>query len=152
MGIADVSGRPGRATRPKAPAFTMVEMLVVITILAILIGLAAGVTQFVMNELDKRRTGAILSILMSAVDRYRELESDYPDSLEDLKDNSESLTILKDLPEGSYGGGDEFLDSFGRELRYLKSGGLGGKPVVQSRGPDGAFDTDDDIFSDGRGA
>jgi type II secretory pathway pseudopilin PulG len=39
-------------------------------------------------------------------------------------------------------------DPYGQPLRYLSDGGIGGRPVLISAGPDRIFDTPDDIRSD----
>ena len=39
------------------------------------------------------------------------------------------------------------MDGFGNAMQYSRTGGLGGRPVVVSAGPDDQFGTDDDIRS-----
>lgn len=41
-------------------------------------------------------------------------------------------------------------DPFGNELKFFHNKGIGGSPLLISAGPDGQFDTEDDIRSDDR--
>jgi len=58
---------------------------------------------------------------------------------------------LLELPEGVFVPKYGFRDAYGNWMRYDKDGGLGGRPVIISAGPDGRFETEaDNIRSDGR--
>ncbi|MGC9454193.1 MAG: type II secretion system protein [Phycisphaerae bacterium] len=58
---------------------------------------------------------------------------------------------LTDLPEGAMDESNSYLlDGYEQRMHYDPEGGLGGRrPVLISAGPDGKFDTEDDILSDG---
>ncbi len=55
--------------------------------------------------------------------------------------------IILQLPRDAYTG-PTINDGFGNEMRYEPAGGLGGRPVLISTGPDGNFGNEDDIRSD----
>ncbi len=59
---------------------------------------------------------------------------------------------LLNLPTDAFGGEsvDGFRDAYGQYMEYSSTGGLGGRPAIISAGPDGDFNTTDDIRSDGR--
>lgn len=52
---------------------------------------------------------------------------------------------LRDLPREAFGESNiAFMDSYEQAIRYNRDGGLGGKPVVISAGPDGKFGTNEE--------
>ncbi len=59
---------------------------------------------------------------------------------------------LLNLPADAFGEGlfYGFKDAYGQYMEYSSAGGLGGRPAIISAGPDGRFNTTDDIRSDGR--
>jgi len=55
--------------------------------------------------------------------------------------------ILLEIPS-DYFDGTTIKDAWGKQMDYKADGGLGGKPVLISPGPDGDMNTEDDIRSD----
>jgi len=56
-----------------------------------------------------------------------------------------TLDALLKLPSDAYSPGDSAVkDGFGNAMRYEREGGLAGRPVLISPGPDENFDTEDD--------
>lgn len=70
--------------------------------------------------------------------------------LENLKKRIKKATgpLLLELPSDALDlNNDTIRDAFGNPMEYYRTGGLGGRPVLVSAGPDGLFLTDDDIRS-----
>ncbi|HAU36432.1 MAG TPA: hypothetical protein DCX07_01780 [Phycisphaerales bacterium] len=65
-------GQPGQrqADSRRAPAFTLVELLAVMFILAILAALVVGVGTYVMDESRRKKTEATQATLMQALEAY----------------------------------------------------------------------------------
>jgi prepilin-type N-terminal cleavage/methylation domain-containing protein len=83
--------RPGRRLR----GFTLVELLVVIGIIAILVGLVAGISQHVMNESSRRETTAAQATLKGAINAFHEVMGFDPNT-------GTSPLMLKDPNSGVY--------------------------------------------------
>ena len=136
--------RPASMTRraPRRPgerAFTMVELLVVLLILAILLGLVVGISRYIMSESARKQTEAIQLVVMNAIERYRDVKGSYPG------DSGDCVSLMSNLV-----GEAASKDGFGENMKYQSAGGLGGTPVLISKGADRLDDTSDDIRSDGQ--
>jgi len=161
-----------QATGRARPAFTLIELMVVIFIIGILVTLVVGISKYVYDEAARRETHGIQEIVVTAIQAFREVDGNYPndagppnfaiDVLVDqlVADISCGYTaekaagiqkatreILLKLPTDAFDG-NTIYDGFGNEMRYYRDQGLGGGPVVVSAGPDGTFDNADDIRSD----
>ncbi|RPI64299.1 MAG: type II secretion system protein [Planctomycetaceae bacterium] len=155
--------------RNSRKAFTLIEMLVVIGILMVLAALIVGVSRYVMEESANKKTVAIQAVIMSATKAYHDKNKAYPDSNDapptdpnsgDIKKLYDALNPstpdakivdkLKLLPKEAIDSASHtFKDSWDKDMRYYKTGGLGGGPVIISAGPDGDFTTEaDNIRSD----
>ena len=88
-------------------------------------------------------------------DAYRYLMGEAPTGGADFDKLNQRIravtqeTILKISP-GAYSGADDeaIRDADGDDMQYAKEGGLAGRPVIISRGPDEEFGNEDDIRSD----
>lgn len=134
-------------------AFTMVEMLAVLMILTILVALAVGVGVTVMAETKRKQTIATQQVVMEALHAYHSNNNSYPPKYVTNDDCSELMTalltdadaevLLKGLGSEAYvsGSGSEtpLLDAYKKAMKYRKSGGLGGGPVLISAGKDDEF-------------
>jgi prepilin-type N-terminal cleavage/methylation domain-containing protein len=143
-------------------SFTLTEMMVVLFIMGIVLALVVGVSRYVMERAAKEETQTTQNIVMAAVEEYKRATGGYPDDSDDcaelmnaLKDNATTASTIAKLPKDAWGGEDEELkDGFEQAMRYRKTGGFGGRPVIISAGPDGDFgDSDsekkkDNIYSD----
>lgn len=200
---------PARAGRA---AFTLVELMVVIFIIAIVIAMVVSVSKYVREESARKQTEATQALVMSAVDAFYTAFDKYPadnqtdpsrntaghDTTPDPQSIEKSVQTLMVYLTGSWNGtpglqaddytylvnnsapdtialkakiqaltSDKLLqlpkdaydptasaltihDGYGQPMRYEQKGGLGGRPVLISAGPDEKFNTDDDIRSDGR--
>ena len=137
--------------------FTMIELLVVIVVLAILIGLAVSVGKYVTDKARIDETRATQTLVMTAVEMYHDVRRIYPQNrpadttsklrnanlLDQLKSDKGSLAKLNALPSDAVDTANSWiLDGFGRPFDYSPDGGLGGRPVLISPGPDGKLSTD----------
>ena len=64
--------------RRGAPAFTLIELMVVISIIAILAALSIGAFTMATQTAARNRTTAVLKAIESALERYKEANGDFP--------------------------------------------------------------------------
>lgn len=81
--MEDRSAKPCALTRPtksagRRGAFTLLELLVVITIIAILAGICFGVIQVLRARAKRAATGVEIDAFISALDMYRRQLGSYP--------------------------------------------------------------------------
>ena len=151
---------PVRGSRKGRCAFTLVEMLVVVGIIAVLVTIVVGVSQIVIARAAVERTRVNMQVILQAIEAYRESEGAYPSATSNLfvllKGNTAAAKKLASLPGDAIkdvGSGDCFVDGFGQPLDYSPDDGAGGTPLLESAGADGDPDppnTADNIRSDGQ--
>lgn len=73
---------PGR--RPRGSGFTLLELMIVITIISILVGLAAGAYRHSVVRAREATLKNDLTVMRQAIDRYTLDKEAAPQSLEDL--------------------------------------------------------------------
>ena len=71
-----------------ARAFTLIELMVVIAIIAILAALSIGAFNMATQTAARNRTTATLQGISSALERYKEANGDYPKTKEDSPQHS----------------------------------------------------------------
>ncbi|MBN1942397.1 MAG: type II secretion system protein [Phycisphaerae bacterium] len=140
-------------------AFTFVEMLIVLLIVAVGFLLATGVGSSVQADARARQTRHTQAVVLAALEAYHSARHAYPpgdggpDStvalLRTLRSTPACRADLQRLARGAIyqdENGNEFLvDGFAGPLLYDPAGGLGGKrPRLLSQGRD-ANDATDDI-------
>lgn len=148
------STRPGTGRK----AFTLVELLVVMFIMAIIVALVVAVGKYVMERMAIDQTRGVMQVTHEAIVAYYDEYEEYPDAgntkklLEELKKCDKSWDLVTKLGQDYFRGPDEHLyDGFGERIKYDKDGGLGKRPVLISGGPDrriGGEHKEDDIRSD----
>lgn len=76
-------------------AFTLVELLMVIAIIAILTSLVAGVSVGVLRSARSRRTDAMMTMLQSAINTYyaQNKNGEWPTAIENLADQGKSAVL-----------------------------------------------------------
>ncbi len=150
------------ATRRTGRGFTLVELLVVMGILAVLVSLIVGVSTYVRSRSLEDDTRTRLTLIDSAMTEYYELTGNYPTeptggsdptAADQLLDLPQSRDILMNLEGEAIAGsgtpGRYFVDSYGNEIIYRRTGGVGGRPVFISPGSDGDEGTpNDNVRSD----
>lgn len=166
-----MTNRPDK-TFPAPRGFTLIELLVVMVILAIIIALAVAIGGYINEESSRKRTQTAQEILKTAVDVYEkaydgrapgddwdsswsvtkpgdEAEASTVALLQRLKEVPQSWKVVEKLEEEIFEDAQTpLIDGFGYPMKYVDSGGRGKTPVLISTGPDGEFDTEDDIRSD----
>lgn len=139
-------------------AFTMVEILMVIMIITVLMAIGIGAGWYMMTKAEAGQTKTTMETVMSALERYREVKEanmsgsgteDFSMLFDTTTDEgAAAVVMLEKLPTDAVKNKPQILDGFGQNLRYYAEGGLGGTPQLRSAGPDGDWNTDDDIVSD----
>jgi general secretion pathway protein G len=116
-----------RARRSRA-GMTLVEIMVVITILGLIIGVVGVSVVSYLKDAEKGVAAAQIKNLKTAVQRFRQKSSSYPNSLEDIAEYMEDKKIPK--------------DPWGEPYIYqLKDDGFS----LHSKGPDKQDGTEDDV-------
>ncbi|MCK4625996.1 MAG: type II secretion system protein [Phycisphaerae bacterium] len=153
--------------------FTLVEMLVVISVVAILLTIVVGVTHIVLARASAEQTRTNMLVILQAIEEYRTVKGDYPpdeaDSVapggwvdgernwdaycrgkklyEELVSVPQSQAFVakldKDAIKSIYSS-DVFVDGFEKYMEYFSDGGVGGSPVIVSAGTDSDFGTEND--------
>jgi len=129
-----------RESRNRAGAFTLVELLLVVTI----IGILAGAVLINISGQSKRarvsRAGSDIATMESALSLYEMDLGDYPEDLQGL---------LEDPGEEGWNGPylkkNSLADPWGNDYQYRYPGNYGPEYDLYSLGPDETDGTDDDI-------
>lgn len=150
-------------------AFSLIELLVAITVIAVLLGISIAVGSKILGKSSETTTKANLAMIMNAIETYRDDTGAYPfesssntssttktgtELYTTLKANTKALEKIKGLPDDAFqknatGAAEAFVDGYGTVIRFYPVGGLGGTPVLVSAGKDKDFTkTDDNIRSD----
>lgn len=125
-----------RRERPES-GFTLVEIMVVVVILGILVTLFARNVFDIFGDSQIGLAETKVKLLDESVGTYKVKNGRMPKSLEELTEpNERGLQIERELPKDPWGNDYE-----------LRKGDKASEWAVISAGPDGTFDTDDDISS-----
>ena len=166
------------ATDKLAGAFTLVEMLVAVFLIAILVTVMVGVSGIVVRRSGVAHTRATMKVIGRALRAYHDVtgrdpvepasirpappgwrERDWQAYMRGkrlydcLMGVSRTQKILRSLPRDAFksprSGNRTFADGFGKYMDYLGSRGTKGTPLLLSAGLDGDFDRqEDNIRSD----
>ncbi len=151
---------PPRPPGPARGGFTIVEMTVAISVIAILLALVDGIGTTVWKTSRNEETRNIQKVVRDAVREFRRSakNAQWPEGdgsrnstaglLRDLRGTKESAAILRRLPRAAVreneNGNDVLIDGFGGPLRYDRRGGADRMtPILTSRGLDTDDETDD---------
>src|SRR5262249_30235977 len=79
--------------KPRAPrrAYSLIELVVVLTILAIVAGLTVSIVGWLRGSAEKGTAAHIMGSLLSNVELYRVSSGAYPNQLDSLLDNTGNL-------------------------------------------------------------
>jgi len=104
--------------RQPASAFTLIELLTVIAIIAILVSITFGVTRGVKQRAAAQQARTELAVISQALESYRRLYGDYPQLTNgDTQDAQKEVQLLKALigkrgpTNGTVIKGKAFLDT-----------------------------------------
>ena len=163
----------------KPEAFTLVEMLVVVFVIAILVTLVVSVARDVMRRAGKDQTRTNMEVVLTAIEEYHKTYAVYPVEADDfsgmtagwtvadwepyvrarglyhlLEDEPRAREILSKLKKDaimSVSNAQIFADGFGKHMDYRSNKSANAGPLLESAGPDGDFLTkEDNIRSDDR--
>ena len=146
IGDYDRSDRP-RVRRPRRiPAFTLVELMVVIFIISILVALVIGVGKYVYDEAARRETESIQAIVMNAVETFHDIAGIYPPSgpfpgMEPPLDKGGIIGLIYQFKGGTVPGG---VDSSNDKVRERIKEACG--PIILELPPDVLRASDNNIY------
>ncbi len=128
------------ANKSNVRGFSLIELIVVISIMAVLAGVAVPTIDTLQIRVRSNRTVDQMEALEIALDEYFLDYYAYPDELDDLESDG--------YISSSFGAGDAFLDGWGNAFTYEDSNT---SIVLISYGPD-QVDSDQNIilYVDGR--
>jgi general secretion pathway protein G len=132
---------------PRHHAFTLLEMMVVLLIIALIIGSVAVMVQGIEGNAQSVTTGAKIKALETALTSYKIANLTYPTQQQGL----EALVTMPSAEPrprrwSALAKPDALIDPWGRKIGYRNPGkrNAGGYDVF-SLGPDGLENTEDDI-------
>lgn len=117
--------------------FTLIEMLVVIAIIGMLATLTLKNVMGSLRESQLTTAAAQCQSLEEACVTYQMKHKKFPQNLDQLCEGSRDERILKNK--------QAIYDPWDNKFEMKKEGK---SIIIRSAGPDGSFDTDDDITSD----
>lgn len=129
-------------------AFTLVEMLVVMAIIMVLMGLVIGIAGASQRKAAESKAKAEMAMLVQEFEKYRGDRGGYPGAFSDFFDwyDDRYAGIPYDLTDSQGTGNSRVpVDPWGNAYRILAPNPL--IRIIESRGPDGRWGTDDDMRS-----
>lgn len=133
-----------RVFHPLRKAFTLMEMMLVLAIIALLIAIGAVALQNVQGGAEITAAEAHMNTIKVAITQYKTLNRTLPGKLEDLVTPPANARVKKGLLKES-----GITDPWGSKYQYRSPGKKNGEPYeVFSMGPDKKEGGDDDVFSD----
>lgn len=133
-----------RLLNPVRKAFTLMEMMLVLAIIALLIAIGAVALQNVQGGAEITAAEAHMNTIKVAITQYKTLNRTLPGKLEDLVNPPANARVKKPLLKES-----GITDPWGNRYQYRSPGKKSGQPYeVFSMGPDGKEGGDDDVYAD----
>ena len=121
----------------KRAGFTLVELLLVVTILGVLAGIAVMNLGGTGEEARIKATQSDIATIQQAVTTYEIRTGKYPSSIEDLTKDIDGQKGLLDT--------SALTDKWGTKFGFKNEGG--GYFEIRSAGPDTQMNTADDLFN-----
>lgn len=122
----------GITPRPQTGGFTLIEIMVVVVIIGILTTIAVMKFTGQVPQTKITATGVTIGTIKAAIGQYELDKGKLPESLADLVTGEKHYLDQEKVP----------TDAWGHEFKFYMKGDL---VKIRSAGPDGAFDTEDDI-------
>jgi prepilin-type N-terminal cleavage/methylation domain-containing protein len=144
---------------------TLVEMLIVLAIIVLLISITIGVATSVQNKGKEQLIKNTFGLLEGALQEYRDYMGSFPEAMDadpnlnceilyrELERVPGSRQIMQEITDSLIDDkagtpGLEIYDPWSTVLDYRYDRAVDTFPVLTSAGPDGRFETTDDINSD----
>lgn len=124
----------GGSRQKRAAGFTLIEIMVVVVILGILATIVVANMKGKTEEAKKNATKTMINTIKLAIGSYEMDNGKTPASMSDLVNGEKHYLDQETVP----------VDSWGHEFKIFTKGDL---IKVQSAGPDGTFDTADDLIN-----
>jgi general secretion pathway protein G len=115
--------------------FTLIEILLVVIILGILTSLVAIKLTGKTEDAQVAATKANINTIKVAISQYEMDTGKLPKNLKDLVKEEKHYLDRETVPQ----------DEWGNDFKYYMKGDL---VKIRSAGPDGSFDTEDDIVNE----
>jgi type II secretory pathway pseudopilin PulG len=147
--------RTSRAIGPPTAAFTIVELLVVIGLMAVISGLVFGVVGPVISGHKREVTHLLINRVDTALNDYKVSFGSFPEDVENSEDptndsktdqaNAAAAQVLLDSGEAGdnivYEGSTPYIqDTYGQKIRIITGGFNQPGADIWSEGPDGEND------------
>ncbi len=129
MNLQAMNRRPDSGTR----AFTLIELLTVIAIIAILAAITIGVMSFAQSKAAEQRTRAVIALVESGLEKYKDEHGEYPRPHDNTGDGVAGAIALYqalnddggDAFEGGDGSGSNGKAGDGRIIDLVSEGFVG---------------------------
>ena len=134
--------------KKQARGFSLLEMIVVLGIIGLILSVAVAVVGRSSDTANIKMSETLVKGVETKLREYRLLGGVYPSDAQGLQALVSKPSVAP-VPKRYTQLYDELpIDPWGKELKYARSGSKDpSNPEVTSAGPDGQFDTDDDIGS-----
>lgn len=130
--------------RQRLTGYTLMELLIVITIIGVLLGIAVANFRGTPDEARMSSAKQEIRTLELALDMYRMHNANYPSSEQGLKALVEKPAEARKWQQGGYLKAKTVpTDPWGNPYKYLNPGTHGGEIDIYSLGPDGRESEDD---------
>ncbi|MGK0188356.1 MAG: prepilin-type N-terminal cleavage/methylation domain-containing protein [Verrucomicrobiales bacterium] len=101
--------------RKNNDGFTLIELMVVVTIIVLLAGMTVAITTAVQNKAKRAKTSALIKAIDNSLERYRNDNGDYPrpaqeDELGEVNGMSVAVGPAKALYQALSGDGDDAIE------------------------------------------
>ena len=88
-------------TRKNKSAFTLIELLTVITILAILMGLSMAIISFAQGKAAEDKTRGAMSAIKAGLERYKVRNGEYPEPMENSGSDMDLVKAKTELAQAA---------------------------------------------------
>ena len=138
-----MKSNPSVSRRRRRSAFTLMEMMLVLAIIAVLIAIGAVTLRDVSGSANITAAEAQMNTIKAALIQYKTLNRKLPGDLEALVKAPSDARIKRQLI-----GEDGIIDPWGEKYQYRSPGKKNTQGYdIFSMGPDRREGTDDDIYA-----